>query len=77
MKTRTFRILADDGDLAVEISVIVAPRKGFPLEENELDVFEKKCARQIATFLTELPYSDFGMENTRIELTISNEKVSG
>jgi hypothetical protein len=69
MKARTFSIIADDDNLAVKVTVSVTPRKGYPLEEPELDQFVKKASRKIAALLTELPFSDFGIENTWIEHT--------
>jgi hypothetical protein len=67
MKNRICAVTADDGDLTIEIKITVTPRKGHPLEEDELDAFEKKMLRRIAAVLPELPFVDFGIENTRVE----------
>jgi len=73
MKVRMCSVRANDGDIAVEVKILVAPRKGYPLEEDELDVFVKKAARVIATSLYGLPFSDFGPENVSIELSAKAE----
>ena len=77
MKARIFSVVANDDDIAIEVTVSVSPRKGYPLEESELDEFVKKASRKIAALLTELPYSDFGIENTRIELDRQEQTAGG
>jgi len=67
MKARNISVTASDGDLAVDVLITITPRKGHPLEESELDYLEKKAGRLIAAALINLPYSDFGLENIRIE----------
>jgi hypothetical protein len=66
-KARTLSVIAGDDDLCVEINVTITPRKGYPLEKYEMDALVKQCGRRIGQVLPELPYSDFGIDNTRIE----------
>ena len=75
MQKRVFNITANDDDLLIEIQVAVTPRKGYALEENELDEFMKKAGRRIAAVLPDLPYSDFGIDNTQVVLEGDPETV--
>jgi hypothetical protein len=76
MKLRKFRLFADDGSTSINISVTVMPNEGYALEEHELDQFAKVTARRIAEVLPGLPFSDFGIENTRIEPAATKQAVS-
>jgi hypothetical protein len=71
------RVVADDGYLLVEVTVSIVPRKGYPLEEGELDEVAKKAGRQVASMLSGLPYSDFGADNTTVELDHQKKTVGG
>ena len=66
MKTRTVSVKASDSDVSIEVITNITQRKGTPLTEEEMDAMAKKSARLIASMLSELPYADFGAENTRI-----------
>jgi hypothetical protein len=68
MKARMLSITANDGDLIVEVAVSITPRKGYPLEEDEMDRFVQQAGRLIASVLPQLPFSDYGIENTKVKL---------
>lgn len=68
MKARSASVIANDGQVAVEITITLTPRKGYTLEVSELQHMTKVAARVVAGTLTELPYSDFGAENIKVKL---------
>lgn len=60
------RIIADDGANRLEINVVFKSRNG--LMRDEVRKVTTKTARLIARQLKDLPYSDFGEENTRVQV---------
>jgi hypothetical protein len=77
MKPRMFRLVADDGDILIDINITVVSHIGYSLEEEELDKFEKSATRRIAEVLASLPHSDFGIENIRIESPRASKRCPG
>lgn len=58
------RLVADDGTHKISISVSFLSRNG--LDPDEVGDVVKQAIRGIAATLPTLPYTDFGVENTRV-----------
>ena len=65
MAKRTAVIVADDGKHKLTITVESEYESGW-LGVNETTTMMRKTVRQIASVLPNVPYSDFGIDNTKI-----------
>lgn len=65
---RTIEIIAHDKDreLTVRVQARITSKNG--LTRDEVDAQARSLARSIASDLGSIPYSDFGIENTRVRV---------
>jgi len=59
-------IVADDKEVRITVKVLVRSRNG--LTRDEVMQITRKAARITADGIKALPYTDFGAENTRVEV---------
>ena len=65
-KRRAARIVADDGEQKVLVTVAVLSRNGLVLDE--VREIRTALARHIAHALEQMRYTDWGPENTKVTL---------
>ncbi len=64
---RTVKVLADDGMTRIEATIrIMVPKGDFV--RGEVESIVQKTARGYADVLKQIPYTDFGVENTRVAM---------
>ena len=63
---RVVKVSASSGDLSVKIEATIDSRNG--LTRGEVERVARELARGMASDLRTLPYSDFGIENTRVRV---------
>lgn len=61
---RNVSLVADDGDVRVQIDAQVLSRNG--LTRDEVERITTKLIRETAAGLRFLPFTDFGIENMRV-----------
>lgn len=60
-------IKVNDGDVAIEVKIVVSA--DGTLAPDELHKLTATAVRKIAASFTELPYSNFGIENTTVKIS--------
>ena len=63
---RNAKVVAVDGPYRVEVSISF--KSGNGLVRDEVDQVTRNMARKTADAVRELPFTDFGPDNTRIEM---------
>lgn len=60
-------ILADDGEFRVTVKAVLQNRKGREFSRGEQKQIKTTMQRRLAAAIRDLPYTDFGIENTKVK----------